>query len=85
MAQIQYILKGDFNMLNQLKNRAIIGVATIASAAVGAAQTAPIVDWAAEATTLKGEMTPAISAGIGVGFVLLAVAVGYKVFRRFVH
>jgi hypothetical protein len=45
----------------------------------------PLIDWSAETTAIKSELSPALSAGMSVGFLVLAVALGYRLFRRFVH
>lgn len=65
--------------------KARITVLTMALAICGAAMATPppLVDWSVQATELKDEASPAITAAIGVGVVFLAVAIGWKLLRRF--
>jgi hypothetical protein len=78
-------LKGieTMNFVKALASKKAAVLSTVTSlAAVGSAQT---VDWTGQATSLGTTMTPAINAGIGVGFVVLGITVAYKLFKKFVH
>lgn len=41
------------------------------------------VDYTAAATSVTGELTPAIAAALPIGGVILAAGIGWKLFRRF--
>ncbi|MRR55329.1 MAG: hypothetical protein EG822_12615 [Deltaproteobacteria bacterium] len=59
-----------------------------AAAAIGAMATnalaVPVLDLSAAATAITAELTPALAAAMPIAGTIIAVGVGYKLFRRFV-
>lgn len=53
-------------------------------AAVSNALAVPILDLSTIGTAITGELTPALSAAMPIAGTLIAVGVGWKLFRRFV-
>lgn len=71
-----------FNVSRMLKTGAITGALTIGTAAVACAE--PVLDLTTVGTAITAELTPAIASAMPIAGTLIAVAVGWKLFRRFV-
>lgn len=74
-------------MKNHTAKKRFFSVAS-AAAAVGALATnalaVPVLDLSAAGTAITAELTPAIAAAMPIAGTIIAVGVGYKLFRRFV-
>lgn len=46
------------------------------------AHAAPLLSFTAATTAITDEMGPALTAGVGIGSIILGVMVGWKIFRR---
>ena len=71
-----------------MKTRKIGFIASVAALTVAAAQSAfavPLLDLTSATTAITGELTPAIASGMPIFGMLLAVGVGIKFYKRFVH
>jgi len=70
-----------------MKNRRNLALSLAASACsvvtAVPAFAAGIVDYTALGTSITGELTPAIAAALPIGGTILAVAVGWKMVKRF--
>lgn len=68
-----------------MKKQFKVALAAASMTAVAAnAHAAAMLDLTAAATSVTTELTPAISAAIPIGATILAVGIGWKMFRKFV-
>jgi len=61
-----------------------LAVAGLLAASVTNALAVPILDLSTIGTAITGELTPALAAAMPIAGTLIAVGVGWKLFRRFV-
>ena len=68
-----------------LKNRFLVGLATVAAVSAAAVPSfaAPMLDFTAVGTAITAELTPAVAAAMPIAGVLLAAGIGWKLYKRF--
>lgn len=73
------------NLFNNSKTAAagIAGTGLVLMERATMATPTPLVDFADVATDVKADVTPAVTAAIGIGVALFVVALGWKLIRRF--
>lgn len=77
------------NLKNLVKKPSVtfaVGALTLGAVAATAvpSHASPVLDFSGMATSITGEITPALASAMPIAGVLLGVAVAWKLFRRFV-
>lgn len=75
------------NFVTKHAQKVMIGIGGTAAALASSAQDAlavPVLDLSSIGTSITAELTPALAAAMPIAGTLIAVSVGWKLFRRFV-
>lgn len=79
------MLKNSYNFVTRnLKKVTSVIAGGVAVLAAGSAQALPILDLSIASTAITTELTPALAAAMPIAGTIIAVGVGYKMFKHFV-
>lgn len=83
MNRVKSFYRSFKEVANNNKN-AVVGFGTaIGTAIATSAHATPVVDYTAMGTAITAELSPTIASAMPIAGTLLAITVGYKLFRRF--
>lgn len=72
-------------MFNKKKVAIVLASVSAVAMSASAALALPVLDLTTAATSITAELTPAITAAMPIAGTIIAVGVGWKMFKRFTH
>lgn len=72
-------------MFNKKKLAIVLASVSAVAMSASAALALPVLDLTTAATSITAELTPAITAAMPIAGTIIAVGVGWKMFKRFTH